>query len=355
MPNIAIFGATGTLGGTETFIETTLACLPDNWRPIVFTSNNPVYSEKRLHELGASVTYIPARSRHPFKHTRSLFRLFREKEIDAVWLNATTLTDIMPLIAARFLRIPIRIAHSHSSSTLDRKLNHILHSFNRLIVPLFATHRFACSENAAEWFYKGRTATIVPNAFDVQAFQFSDKRYRAVRQKLNLKRKTILMVGQLLPVKNVGRAIDIFAAYTKDNQAELLVCGVGPEEEKIRQKIRNYSLQDKVHLLGRRTDIPDLMVASDLLLFPSLYEGFPYVLLEAQAASLHSIVSSAVTTDIKLTDTVHFADLNANDEQWAASMETWADAPRNMDVAPLFPYTFHAFSDFLDKLLNGSR
>ena len=79
--------------------------------------------------------------------------------------------------------------------------------------------------------------------------------------------------------------IDIFAEIVKQQpDSKLLLVGDGDEKEKIQEKIEQLQLQKKVLLLGARSDVNELMQAMDVFVFPSLYEGLPLTMIEAQAA-----------------------------------------------------------------------
>ena len=69
----------------------------------------------------------------------------------------------------------------------------------------------------------------------------------------------------------------------KNPKLKYYICGTGSEEEPLKELIRQYGLGDQVHLLGFRSDIKDLLKASDLFVFPSLQEGLPVALMEAIA------------------------------------------------------------------------
>ena len=85
----------------------------------------------------------------------------------------------------------------------------------------------------------------------------------------------------------------------------------------IQKKVNTLGLKDAVRFLGVQSDIPYYLQAIDVFLFPSLYEGLPVTLIEAQAAGLKSIVSDQVSKETKLTNLVEFVSLDASAKFWA--------------------------------------
>lgn len=80
--------------------------------------------------------------------------------------------------------------------------------------------------------------------------------------------------------------------HLKDKFVLLLVGREGNATKEIKNQITKYNLQDKVKLLGHRTDVPALLAAADVFVFPSRFEGLPGALIEAEAAGLPIICSN---------------------------------------------------------------
>ena len=93
--------------------------------------------------------------------------------------------------------------------------------------------------------------------------------------------------------------------------------GDGEDRELIVNKINELKLKESVKLLGIRNDIPNVMQAFDAIIFPSLFEGLPLVLVEAQANGLPIFTSDNITREIVMSDNIRFISLNESDEEWA--------------------------------------
>ena len=99
--------------------------------------------------------------------------------------------------------------------------------------------------------------------------------------------------------------------------------------EKIQNKVDLLGLTEKVKFLGFRNDIPDLLLALDCFVFPSIHEGFPLTLVEAQAAKLPCVVSDMITKDVELSNALSFVSLNNDTDKWCSEIEKMISLNRN--------------------------
>ena len=100
------------------------------------------------------------------------------------------------------------------------------------------------------------------------------------------------------------------------SEYKLYLIGEGESKEKIIDKVRNENLEDKVRFLGSVPNVNEYMIISNLFLFPSLHEGLPVVVVEAQAAGLRCVLSEEVSKEVKITDLVEFISLNDSAKIW---------------------------------------
>ncbi len=137
---------------------------------------------------------------------------------------------------------------------------------------------------------------VVYNGVDTRTFTPADK--QAARQSLGLPEaeKTVLFVGNFLPVKNPGLLLTAFAKLPAQLQrSRLLLIGGGPLEEFIRAEAQRLNLSDRVQIVGRKpaVEVARYMQAADVLALSSHNEGVPNVILEALASGL-PVVSTRV-------------------------------------------------------------
>ena len=177
---------------------------------------------------------------------------------------------------------------------------------------LLTTIRIAPSKEAGEWLFgKGEirkeNVCVLTNGIDVQQYVFSQERRALMRRKLNIPKDMFVVghVGRLCYQKNHAKILNVFAEIKKEKQNSiLLLVGVGELESEINEKTKKLGLNNSVKLLGIRNDIPDLLMAFDVMVFPSFYEGLPNSIIEAQATSLPCIISDTISTEVKITDRV---------------------------------------------------
>jgi glycosyltransferase EpsF len=148
-----------------------------------------------------------------------------------------------------------------------------------------------------------------------------------MRKKLGLDGKFVVgHVGRFVPQKNHTFLIDIFTEVVKKrHESVLLLVGDGPLREKTEQKVAKLGLSEKVLFLGQCADTPALMMAMDVFVLPSLYEGLPVVGIEAQAAGLPCMLSDEMTAETKVLDKTIFVPFSNSTAQWAeAIMQTYS-------------------------------
>lgn len=190
---------------------------------------------------------------------------------------------------------------------------------------LLTTVRIAPSKEAGEWLFgkseiRKDNVCILTNGIDVQQYIFSQERRTLMRRKLNIPKDMFVVghVGRLCNQKNHAKILNVFAEIKKEKQNSiLLLVGVGELEAEIKEKTEKFGLNDSVILLGTRNDIPDLLMAFDVMVFPSFYEGLPNSIIEAQATSLPCIISDTISKEVKITDRVVALSLDKSDSYWA--------------------------------------
>jgi glycosyltransferase involved in cell wall biosynthesis len=132
----------------------------------------------------------------------------------------------------------------------------------------------------------------VPNAVDTQKFSPGDKVTAKARVGAPADVPLVLMLANLAPHK--GQETTIRATAILKRRGVRVVCWLAGAErggtqsytERLRSFIAEMDVSDRVHLLGPRTDAPDLLRAADLFLLPSTHEGLPLSLVEAQATKV---------------------------------------------------------------------
>ena len=331
MVRILVFGMTENPGGVESFRVNYYRHIDKNkiqW-DFLCNSHNPVAYEDELVRLGGRCFHITARSSNRQKYQQELDSVFKEhaKEWSAIWVNVCSLANIDYLKVAKEYGIEKRIIHSHNSQNMDNWLRGLLHKWNKRQIGKIATDFWACSEDAAKWFYSGETlkkAVVIHNAIDVERMRFDEEKRKAIRTKYGWKDKYIIgNVGRLHFQKNQSFALDIFVEYLKKNKDALLVLvGQGEDERMLKEKADKLGIADRVFFAGLQSDIQAWLSCFDLFLFPSTFEGLSIAALEAQVNGLTTISSKKVIpAEVKMNDNFYFMDLEAGAEAWSKQIE----------------------------------
>ena len=161
---------------------------------------------------------------------------------------------------------------------------------------------------------------VIRNGIDFDRFKNLKQTREEVRNNLSISESSFVVghIGRFNEQKNQSFLVDVFASIKKKRcDSVLLMIGVGDDEEKIRRKIRDLCLEDSVIILSHRTDIPELLHAMDVFVFPSLFEGLGIVLVEAQVVGLRCVVSDTINREVFLTDLVVPLSLSDSVEKWA--------------------------------------
>lgn len=223
------------------------------------------------------------------------------------------------LQCAKECGVPIRIAHSHSSSAVKNLKYPIkLHYMKR--IPKYATHMFACGKQAGDWMFSGDKYQIIRNAIDTEKYQYVSDVEKQIRSEFGLDENVIIgHVGNFTPAKNHMFLLEVFQEVLKRKpEARLLLAGGGEGMNLVKEKAKNMRIHDKVIFTGIRSDVNRMMQAMNVFVFPSLYEGLPVTMIEAQASGLHCIISDHVSDECIVTNNlVSNISLEESPAQWA--------------------------------------
>lgn len=274
-----------------------------------------------IESLGGRVFVVPPYQR-AFAYQRELVRLFRQERWPIVHSHVNALS-VFPLRAAKRAGVPVRIAHSHSTSGRGELARNVVKDALRPLSNVYPTHRIACSRYAGEWLFgKGVSFEVLYNAIDLSRFAFDPDARAEVRAELGLAedRLAVLHVGRFTEQKNHRFLIDVFEGVARRRpDAVLLLAGEGGLRAEVERRVGELGLSGCVRFLGQRADVERLYSAADAFVLPSLYEGLPVVSVEAQAAGLPCVLSDAITREVDVTGSVRFLSID-DPTPWADSL-----------------------------------
>ena len=275
--------------------------------------------DEEIEALGGRIFRIPRLVPWSKNYLRTLEAFFRNHpEYKIVHVHQDCLSSVI-LKVAKACGVPVRIAHSHNINQ-DKNLKYLIKLFYKKQIPTYATQLFACGKGAGDWMYSGAAYRVLNNAIEAKAYAYACDQRLKTRKKLGLANNAFCVghVGRFYPQKNHAFLLEVFAQikHTQEN-ALLLLVGDGELRTAMEQKAASLGISDSIIFTGVRSDVADLMQAMDCFAFPSLYEGLPLTIIEAQAAGLPCIVSDGVPTECDKTNLVKHIPLSAGVVQWA--------------------------------------
>lgn len=285
-------------------------------------STNIPYEE--IKSLGGRVILVPPYQKL-FDYQKKLFKIFKENNYKIVHSHINTLS-IFPLYAAKRAGVPIRIAHSHSTTNKVEWKKNLLKQVLKPFSKTFATDYFCCSEYAGRWLFGNKTyedkkVFLLNNAIDIEKFVYNQEIRDKKREELGISKDTLVIghIGRFVQQKNHDFLIEIFKEIHAENKNSLLLLvGQGPLADDIKLKAEAFNLKDNIIFLGQRMDANLLYQAFDVFVLPSIYEGLPVVGVEAQASGLLCYLSTDMTKETKVLDTTTFVSLDESPKKWAS-------------------------------------
>ena len=290
--------------------------------------------DSEIESIGGRVYYATIANRNGLPSFRAFNHFLKEhREFGIVYAYNQWAGSYLRI--AKKNDVTIRVAYSRTS--LDtRSLKNTIKNIVKLNVNKYATHKFAVSKKAGKWLFgsnamNNNEVIVWPNAIDAQCYAFNGGIRNEVRDELELNDKFVVThVGNIRLAKNHPFLLDVFSEIRKINKdAVLLLVGNGSLDS-LKEQIDRLGIRDSIVFLGVRGDVPRLLQAGDVFVFPSIYEGFPGAVLEAQASGLWCLVSDAVTDEIELTDHIERISLSQTSLYWAKKALSYGIVDRDV-------------------------
>lgn len=259
--------------------------------------------------------------------------MLKQGSYDAVHVNMCSAANMVPLRLAKEAGVKKIIAHSHNSFApgIVRKL---MDACNRSKIDKYATAKIACGKVSAQWLFgeeacANQEVTLIRNAIDVDKYLFSMENRQKLRREFDWEGKFVIgHVGRFDTAKNHEGMIPIFKEIVKRRpDAVLCLIGDGVLKEQIRARVKENGMEKNVFFAGVRDNVEEFLSAMDVFFFPSLTEGVPFTMVEAQANGLPCVASDVITDEVFLSeDGTKRVSLEAAKEDWAKailSYEGW--------------------------------
>lgn len=288
-----------------------------------YDEDSTVEPPQELIDMGARFYKLPPYQRLP-EYLSSLRRFLREGNYNIVHSHLNTIS-VFPLFAAWKEQIPIRIAHNHSvpggKEYSRNALKNILRHFSRL----FANEYCACSEIAGRWLFGDKLydygrITVLKNAVDFEKFKVGKEIEKQKRAQLGIPDGSLVVghIGRFTAAKNHQKVVSIFEAVKRKNpNSVLLLVGDGEEHDSIVARIEKDAIENCVYMTGKVSDPQNYYPLIDVLILPSVFEGVPVTVVEAQVSKTPCVISNVVNKDVVISDGCVSMNTEDSDDNWA--------------------------------------
>lgn len=351
-------------GGAETFLMKIYRNIDREKYQMDFivSINEKGFYDEEIKQLGGNVFHIPPKSESFIKSFLGIKRIVKEQDYKYVIRVNEHSLSVLDLIAAKLGGAKILAMRSSNSNTAGGKMNRLLHKAFKFLPKKVPNVKIAPSSEAACYTFGKKQldngkVEILHNAIPYKDFIFNQEIRNKTRKKLNLEGKLVIgHIGRFNEQKNHKFLIEIFEKIKKENKnAILLLIGNGNLQDEIKKQVERLELKDSVIFLGVRKDISELLMAMDMFVFPSLYEGMPNTVIEAQATGLKCIISDTITKEANITGLVNYISINNTASEWKDIIIENLDYKRE-DMSEFFKEKGYDIKDvskkFIDIILN---
>ena len=320
------------LGGAETFLMKLYRKLDKEFYQMDFCVNikeEGVYDSEII-KMGGKIFHIPTKSENIKQFRRELINVIKMEKYDYVLRITSNAMGFWDLKIAKKAGAKVCVARSSNSNDAEGIKAKIAHKLGKILYSRYVDVKIAPSDLAAKYTfgkkaYENGDVEILHNALDLDVYKFDLEGRKKVRREFGILDSEILCghIGRFSKQKNHEYLIDVFERVCQmHSNYKLLLVGTGELEEHIRRKCEYLGLNEKVIFAGTRSDIPEILSAMDVYVFPSFYEGMPNTIIEAQATGLPCIVADTITKFADITGDVEFLPIT--------DLDIWANSVMNI-------------------------
>lgn len=300
-------------GGAETMIMNIFRNIDCDKFQFDFLCLSPIAGEyeEEILKRGGKIQKVNS-SRNIMK----IYKILKEGQYDAIHIHVMFYSWIL-LFLSYLANIKVRITHSHSASDLkpNTNLRKIYIKISRILINVFTTNKISCGEKAGHYLFgKNNKFIILNNGIDLEKYSnVTEKEILELKRSLNIEKDSMIIghVGGFRVEKNQKYFIDL-AKVMKNNKEKfkIILVGNGYTFKDIEEEIQKQNLEEYFILPGKRDDVNIFMNLFDVFMMPSLYEGFPLVVVEALAANNICFLSDKISKETDLMENrVYFFDI----------------------------------------------
>lgn len=273
--------------------------------------------EPQLEKVGFHQVYrLEYRDTNQFKYSKDLIKILKRNMYDIMHAHGNSATLAIEMLAGKISGCKVRIAHSHTTSCKHKFLNFCLKpTFN-----LCYTHGFACGKSAGKWLFGEKDFTILKNGKEIEKYKFNAEIRQKYRRILNLNDNNVAIgnVAAFVNMKNHKFMISFYCdLIKKDDRYKMYLFGIDGEAlVEVKAQIRSLGMENRIYYMGTKDNIQDYMQAMDIMILPSLYEGFPVSVIEWQMGGLPCILSETITRDCNILGNIKYLPINQGTKPW---------------------------------------
>ncbi len=273
---------------------------------VVNTARNDGYYRQKFESYGGKTYNISTKGIilfRPLQQAKKLKKILIEEGPFHIVHSHYFSNNGLYLKMAYDARVPTRISHCHQSNTKIKFFKKIAVIFSRKLISKYSTHRLGCSKDACSFLYRKSPSQILYYGIDYNKFKINELDKNQIYQKLGFSedKKYIVFIGRFAKQKNPIFLLNVFQKIAENNPIiDLIVVGNGPLEKKIITHIDYIGLKDRVHILNPDVKVKEIYLIAECLMLPSLWEGLPFVLIEAQAMGIRCFVSTYITLEANI-------------------------------------------------------
>ena len=329
-----------SVGGAETLVKEysiVLNSLGYDVEILVTGKRSNTIIEQELFDKNIHVTYLnelyrvnhilPDTFRHylvAFKWRRAIKNYFKEKKPDVVHCHLAVAHNLVHCVEnLKQCRVFYTVHSDPDKYWADNKnsddLSAIKNLINKCDMQVIALHN-GMIPKLRKYLGESIHIHVLNNAVDFSRYKRSSGHKNVVLDSIGIPNDGFIVghIGRFSRPKNHLFLIEIFQKILEKNKkAYLLLAGDGELKPEIEALVTKLSLNKHVYFLGNVQNIPELLAAFDVFLFPSLWEGFPLTLIESQVAGVRCIVSDSITKDVLLTNKIEMISLDKSADYWA--------------------------------------
>lgn len=320
-------------GGAETFLMKIDRSLNHSKYQMDFCINvkEKCAYEDEIISLGGKIFRIPMKTESTVKFKKGLSSVVKDNHYNNVLRITSNAAGFWDLKIAKEAGAKHTIARSSNASDGGRIKSILAHKIGQMLWMKYVDTMIAPSDLAAKYTfgeknYKDGRVYKLNNGLDLNAYHYDIEKRKMIRAKYDIPKDAIVLghVGRFAKQKNHMFLIQVFASYIKKHpDAYLMLIGDGDLRAEIERQVAHVGLTDNIIFVGQTDEIAAYLSAMDIFVFPSLYEGMPNTVIEAQASGLPCVISDTITKEANVSGNVVYLPID--------QVERWVDYISGMD------------------------